>query len=130
MKQDCLMVTNNSKANGKYWGQFQMEYLEDQDYLAVLEKARDYIHAGWRLLSHPMCGSLKPNQTPYKSILLSKEGEGGGVRYEDVLMIENSIAAYHKFQKGRPTPCWTERVKEDFKTIDLSIIDSAAVRIS
>ena len=36
----------------------------------VLEAARDLIHAGWRILHHPLYGNYRPHQQPYRSVLL------------------------------------------------------------
>ena len=38
----------------------------------VLLAARDLIHAGWRLLHHPLYGNYRPHQQPYRSILLQR----------------------------------------------------------
>lgn len=124
--KNCLIVTNNRKVNSAYSDRMQVLYLEE-DYLAVLLKVRDLIHSGCKLLTHPMSGSLKPNQTPFKSVMLIKEGGEAitGEGFDDLMMIENSLDAHQKFCRGRPTPLWTEKIKNDFATIDLSIIDSA-----
>ena len=39
--------------------------------LSVLLAARDLIHAGWRLLHHPLYGNYRPYQQPYRSVLLA-----------------------------------------------------------
>lgn len=123
MRKPYLVITNNPKVPNRYGERFRVEYREG-DYLSVLLRARDAIHEGHRLMTHPLAGSLKPNQTPFRSVMLSEEKEGGN--WDDILLIENSIAAYHKFTAGRPTPIWTEAVRNDFATIDLSLVDSAA----
>ena len=87
----------------------------------VLIKTRDLLHSGYKLLTHPMSGSLKSNQTPYKSILLIKNNEAN---LDDILMIENAIDNYNKFLKNRALTNWTEAIKNDFKTVDLSLISS------
>ncbi|MEG1972852.1 MAG: GrdX family protein [Oscillospiraceae bacterium] len=123
----CFIVTNNEKVFEKYKVYMDVEYLKDEGYLSVLTKARDLVHSGAHLLTHPLSGSLKPNQTPYKSILMTMD-EGKAVAlepYKEVMLIENSMEAYFKFTKGRETPHWTEKIKNDFMTIDLSLITSA-----
>ena len=62
-----VMVTNNCRCYEKWRDRFQMEFEADWTYLDVLTKARDYIHKGYHLLTHPLAGSLKPNQTPLNS---------------------------------------------------------------
>lgn len=36
----------------------------------VLRSARDYCHKNHKLLTHPLTGSIKPNQTPFKTVVL------------------------------------------------------------
>ena len=43
--------------------------------LSVLVMARDLIHKGWKLAANPFYGNLKPNQQPYRTLVLSSEGE-------------------------------------------------------
>lgn len=123
MKKPYLIITNNPKVADKYGGMFWVEYRED-DYRSVLIRVRDAVHAGHRLLTHPLAGSLKPNQTPFRSVMLTKGAEG--TDWADLERVESSLDAYHKFTQGRKTPIWTERVRDDFATIDLSLIDGAA----
>ena len=122
---NCVMVTNNSKCFEKWKGKIQVDYSEEWKYLDVLTAARDYIHRGYFLLTHPLAGSVKPNQTPFKSILLSTESLEGAEEFKDLILIEESIAAYHKFMNNRPLPRWSEKSTEDFRTIDLSLMEGA-----
>lgn len=49
----------------------------------VLYKALNMVGEGHKLLSHPLMGSIKPNQTPYKSILVGankQEADMAGLR--------------------------------------------------
>lgn len=36
--------------------------------LEVLLAGRDFLHAGWRLLHHPLYGNFRPRQQPYRSL--------------------------------------------------------------
>mgnify|MGYP000845307983 FL=1 len=99
-----------------------MNYLEDGTYIDVLKKTRDLIHANYKLLTHPMSGSLKPNQTPYKSIIVAEACDR--IDYESVILIENSMEAAYKFLKFKKTPLWNEKILNDFKTVDLSFIEN------
>ena len=124
-----LIVTNNQLCLGKYGAQIKMEYLEDGSYLDVLLKVRDYLHLGWKLETHPMTGSLKPNQTPFKSIMISNHPLDQEEFYSQEITIENGIAACRKFQSIRKTPDWPEHLLEDFRIVDLSLIEGAIQRI-
>ncbi|HNZ82467.1 MAG TPA: GrdX family protein [Sedimentibacter sp.] len=115
------IVTNNSKVYNKYKDLYELVYLEDGNYTDVLYNTRDFIHKGFKLLTHPMAGSLKPNQTPYKSVIVEMCGK---TDYESVELIENSIDAALKFLSIKKTPDWNEKILNDFKTVDLSIIEN------
>ncbi|MBP5749946.1 MAG: GrdX family protein [Firmicutes bacterium] len=95
----------------------------DGGYRDVLIAARDRIHRGDKLLTHPLMGSLKPNETPYRSIVMS--GEASALDPESLQLIENAIAAFDKFAKAtRPdrgvnTP---ESMLADFRLLDKTLI--------
>ena len=117
-----MLITNNSKAAEYCKDKIECRYLPDSSYLEVLYEARDYIHKGHKLLSHPMAGSLKPNQTPYKSIVLEGLSASHEEVAESVVYIEASIEAANKFFRGKALPAWSERIKDDFRTVDLSFL--------
>ncbi len=75
-------------------------------------------------MSHPLAGSMKPNQTPFKSIVLGTESLEGANEFRDLELIEESIEAYYKFMKNRPLPKWSKKSTEDFRIIDLSLMES------
>ena len=114
---DILLITNNCDCEEAFSEKCACLFNESWDYGRVLREARDKIHAGYVLLGHPQSGSVKPNQTPYRTIVLT-EGQDG---FNSVLMIEQAISTYEKFQKIRPTPDWPEEVLEDFRIIDMSL---------
>ena len=122
--KDVLIVTNNSKVFIKYKENYNIEFIDSETMYEVLIKTRDLLHLGYKLLTHPMSGSLKSNQTPYKSILLMKNKNFENAYFDDILMIENTIENYNKFIKNRHLTNWTENIKNDFKTVDLSLIES------
>lgn len=109
----------------KYKEKFEIIYLEKGSYTDVLNKTRDYIHNGSKLITHPMAGSLKPNQTPYKSVIVGKES--GKTDYNSVILIENSLDAANKFLRIKTTPKWNEKILNDFKTVDLSLIENVII---
>ena len=76
-----------------------------------------------------MTGSLKPNQTPYKSIMISNNPLDQEEFYSQEITISNGIAACRKFQSIRKTPDWPEHLLEDFRIVDLSLIEGAIQRI-
>ena len=123
------IVTNNRLCLEKYGNQISVEFLEDASYLDVLVKVRNYLQGGWKLETHPMTGSLKPNQTPYKSIMISDHTVDREEFYNQEITIENGIEACKKFQKIRKTPDWPEHLREDYRIVDLSLIEGAIQKI-
>ncbi len=117
-----VLITNNPYVYDKYKDTMELIFKEDYNYIEILEFVRDKIHEGYELRTHPLSGSVKPNETPYKSIMISK---GKGDLDESGLSIaEESILTARKFMTDKPTPDWTERVLDDFRVIDLSLIEN------
>ena len=116
------IVTNNDYVRDKYKDDFDMIYIDKVDnYTGVLLKARGLIHEGYKLLTHPLSGSVKPNETPFKTIILEK---GKGLDQDGLIIIEEAIGTINKFLNIEKTPDYNERVIDDCKVIDLSIIDN------
>jgi len=120
--KNIKILTNNAYICELFNDTLEIIYL-DGGYLEVLCAARDRIHMGDVLVSHPLMGSLKPNETPYRSILL--EERKGPLCYQSLSIIESSIETYKKLAKDNPTPQWSERVLQDFRLLDAKFIESA-----
>ena len=88
----------------------------------MLRTVRDLCHCGHRLLSHPLSGSVKPNETPYKSILVSETASATDV--ESVQLIEKAIEVMNRFGPIRRK--WHEKELHDFQLVDESLIADAA----
>lgn len=117
-----FIVTNNPYVYEKYKDKMDMIYKEELNYIQLLEFIRDKIHEGHQLLTHPLSGSIKPNETPYKTVMISKDK--GGLDTSGMLIVEESIETAKKFQTNKPTPDWVESVLDDFRVIDLSLIEN------
>ena len=72
MKKDYIIITNNPLVPQMLDEEHEVDYSEIS-YEDVLGKVRDRIHEGHLLLSHPLSGSVKPNETPYKSVMISRK---------------------------------------------------------
>ena len=72
------------------------------------------------LLTHPLSGSVKPNETPYKSVLISKD-KGRSVQIV-WLSLKMRSASCHKFQDR--TGKYGKRAIEDFQLIDWTLLES------
>lgn len=127
-----ILVTNNRMCRDKYEGwdsELTVDFLEDGTYLDVLKRTRDYIHRGYRLETHPLAGSLKPNQIPYKSVIISDQKADSEEFYEYITIIENSINTSRSFLAGKTVPDWPEQLKKDFRFVDMTLISEAADRM-
>jgi hypothetical protein len=91
-------------------------------YYDVLIEVRNLVHQGYELISHPLMGSVKPNETPYRSILLK---QGIHTDIQSVEIIESSIQTYEKFKKMKSLPEWSHKILEDFQFVDLKLFESA-----
>lgn len=121
MPVNVTIFTNNELVLEKYKSMLDITFI-DGKYIDVLKSARDMVHKGSRLLTHPLMGSVKPNETPYRSIIIA---EGEMLDVESLTIIESSIAAAEKFLRDNPTACWNEKVLDDFRFVDLKLIESA-----
>ena len=119
-----VIVTNNPKVRDELGQEFDVDYA-DITYREILCKVRDMIYEGHKLLTHPLSGSVKPNETPYKSILVAKKT--GKMDVQDASIIENSIIPADKFSVKFPE--MPQSVREDFQLIDSTLIRSALMSI-
>ena len=118
-----ILITNNPKIFEEVnSNNIQIIYLPDLDFMGILYKARDYIHLCYKLLTHPIVSSIKPYETPYKSIVLSNNN--GELDLESLELIENSIALTMNFL-DKPRRKLTETIDEDFKLIDYKLVSGA-----
>lgn len=121
------LITNNPMTRDYFQGQrdIELEYIDTLGYMDVLKRARDEIHLGRVLLTHPLSGSVKPNETPYKSLAVD---ESALHELDSLWLIEQAIATYIKFEQNRALPTWTEQVREDFMVVDFDLIKNALRR--
>ena len=122
MNKNTIIISNNLKVK-EFFEKEQIELLyTDGDYKEVLYTVRDRVQLNYHLLTHPLSGSIKPNETPYKSIAVKKEKDLDLLSLE---LISNAIEVYNKLQKDLKTPLWTKSILEDFMVIDLDLIKNA-----
>lgn len=116
-----IIITNNPKVRDEIKG---YEIIYNQiSYLDVLKKVRDKVHIGHKLLTHPLSGSVKPNETPYKSIAVSKNS--GDLDLDSLMIIEKSIETTQKFFRNPKVPNYKQNILEDFQLIDKGLIQKA-----
>ena len=110
------IVSNNPNIKMSY---SQTNFVEGS-FEDVLLKARDLVHSGYELISHPLGASLRMFFSPYRSIILGDKIVG--VDEMHVQMIENSIENYRKHMKERKPD---QENKEDYALIDEELLKSS-----
>lgn len=124
--EKATLVTNNDRVYKKY--KDDMEVILLDSYRDVLIKVRDLVYDRHILLTHPQASSLKPNQTPFRSVMVYPKGSEDNMK--DIMLIEKCIETYDQWQEIAATPDhYQKSVEEDFKTIDLSVIENIVPRL-
>jgi len=118
--RDYLILTNNPLVRqcmeGR--GHYTIRFEPERSFREILVEARDLVYAGHTLYTHPLAGSVKPNETPYKSVVVSVEPHGFNAQMGEIMA--NAIAVHDKF-----TPIgWelNERILSDFQLIDYTLL--------
>lgn len=114
-----FILSNNPLAKEKYPDLTQPV---DGGVAGVYRAARDAVHLGCRLINHPLAGSVKPNESPYRSLVLSQGG--GMLDLRSLQLIEDAIAVLKKLPKRHTDPYW-QAMAADYQVIDLDLLDSA-----
>ncbi|MCL2063560.1 MAG: GrdX family protein [Candidatus Cloacimonetes bacterium] len=114
-----IVVTNNPLVSLKI-SDTEIDF-RNTDLLGVLKCVRDRIHLGHKLLTHPLAGSIKPWETPYRTVLLT--AEKSGLDEDSLSVIEYCIEMCNKtivskaFYYKRD-----EKNLSDFQLIDFDLI--------
>lgn len=114
-----LIVSNNPLVRDTYEAKYNVEYF-DVSYVGLLNKVKKYCEEGHKILSHPLSGSVKPKETPYKSVLVSKSK--GEIDINSLRIIINSLDSCDKFDKINNG---NNQADKDFQLVDCSLISSA-----
>lgn len=118
-----IIVTNNPLVAKITYEDYEIKFVET-DFLGVLKEVRDMVHQNHEILTHPLSSSLKPNETPYKSVILLNE-KFNNMDFESLGVIESSIETTIKFLKIKTIKNWHPSALEDFQVVDLSLIENA-----
>ncbi|MBN1333668.1 MAG: GrdX family protein [Synergistales bacterium] len=119
---DCrfLLITNNPKFISLV---SPMEMLKtSQD---VLIRSRDLVHAGHKLVTHPLYGNLRPYQQPFRSVLLEMvpDASTADVDQYSLELMENALSVYRSCQDRILDPgVLPSETEEDYAFIDLELM--------
>jgi hypothetical protein len=118
--EPLIIVTNNPMSKEQFENKYKVVLIQGT-MMDILRKVRDNIHEGHKLLTHPLMSSIKPNETPYRTICISKE-KLNKVDLQSLSIIEESIMTTAKFLNDFKTPEWNEKILLDFQLIDSDLI--------
>ncbi len=123
MSKKAIIVTNNTRSYENFKDKYKVFFVEGT-LMDVFTTTRDYIHKGYILLTHPLSGSIKPNETPFKTIAISEVPQNE-LDFNSLMLIENSIETASKLLVNKQTKSWSENVLDDFRAIDFDLIKNA-----
>lgn len=110
-----IMILSN---NPDVWRSFPDSLHVEGDPSDVLRKARDHIHKGWELFSHPFHGNMRLLRNPYRSLILKYEE--GVANADSIICIEKSL-----FRLDSVIFDTSEGSRSDYRYIDLDLLQSS-----
>lgn len=123
-----IIVTNNPMVQEKLKDIRTIHFVEGSYGNVLDEVKKQIIDKHIRLLSHPLSGSIKPNETYYKTIFVT-ETTSQYIDIESLEYIESAITVYEKFIKNKQRPDWSLAVLKDFAFVDFYIAQSTLERM-
>ena len=115
-----VCISNNPSLKGHI---SSLDYLDGSG-LEVLRAGRDLIHLGWNLLADPLYGNFKPNQQPYRSLILQKNEPGKTtLDVESLNMIENAIRVYEGASRVTRPGELCDKTDSDFRYLDFVLME-------
>ena len=115
------IITNNPLVRDVLGEYYKIEYYEGVSYRDILVKVRDMVYSGYELLTHPMAGSVKPNETMFKSIVVGTDMKSVDIEHCNLMM--HALITCDKF---KPTGIqYSEYHIKDFQLIDYTLLCGA-----
>ena len=114
-----LIVTNNPMAAKEFAGQGEVRLYPEDTYREILVRARDLVYIGHRLCNHPLYGSLRPHETPYRTVVLSDRPQTPDE--EECLIMSEAITRIDTFTPPDRAKM-PRRILEDYQMIDCSLV--------
>ena len=113
-----IIITNNPDVVTKYP---KITRYYEIDVPGVFRAVRDAVHGHAKLITYPLSGSIKPNISPYKSVIISTPGDS--LDFESLRVIEDAFDVLNRLKKTRHD--YSGETLLDFRVIDLDFIDSS-----
>ena len=116
-----LILTNNPMAAERYADRGEIRFYPDDNYRQLLVRVRDLIYIGHRLKNHPLYGSLRPHETPYRTVVVS--GEIFTPDMEECAILSDSLTRLDSFVLVDKANI-PDKILHDYQLIDCSLVDS------
>ena len=114
------IISNNPLVRDCLGDWYQVDYHEIT-HREILVMVRDLVYSGYKLYTHPTAGSVKPNENPYKSIVVGKEP--GEFSMEEINLMANAMITFDKFKPLKVV--YSDYHHDDFRMIDYTLLCSA-----
>lgn len=114
------IITNNPLVLSSLSRWYQVEYHEIT-YREILVKVRDLVYSGHQLYTHPISGSVKPNETPYRSIVVGRKP--GAFSMAEAELMSNALITFDKFKPLNVK--YSDYHLQDFQLIDYTLLCGA-----
>ena len=115
----CIL-TNNPMVRDLMGHAYAIDF-QEVDFRVLLRILEQRVAAGYTLLTHPLAGSVKPNETPYRSMALSLRP--GIVDMESFALAAAALETCAKFTPRPRQMC--ETLLADLQLVDFTLIAGA-----
>jgi len=115
------IITNNPLVKTVLGEFYNVEFHEGKSYREILVMVRDIVYNGYELMTHPMAGSVKPNETMFKSIVVGTDLIGTNVEHCNLMM--NAVITCDKFKPLGVQ--YSDYHIKDFQLIDYTLLCGA-----
>ena len=115
------IITNNPLVRDVLGEYYKIEYYEGVSYRDILVKVRDLVNIGYELHTHPMAGSVKPNETMFKSIVVGTDMKNTDIEHCNLMM--NALITCDKFKPLGVK--YSDYHIKDFQLIDYTLLCGA-----
>ena len=94
--------------------------------LDVLIHVRSLVHLGSKILTHPLCGNLRPNHQPFRSVIIDEIS--GLVDLESLSLIEDAVRVYQSCNLITPEKI-DEATLKDYAYIDSELMKESLIQL-
>lgn len=110
------LITNNMKLLESV--QERGEFI-DGSALDVLIHVRNLVHLGSKILTHPLCGNLRPDHQPFRSVIIDEKK--GAADLDSLSLIEQAVKVYQSCKLINRNEI-NEAVLKDYAYIDSELM--------